>query len=271
MSVENPKRLLELSSADDDFFPILNSPWKISIKKLQDSLRKSEKIPQKESQKIEQISQVLFVLYNMSMNTTQIKNKSKLSWGSVNRTMKLLREKKIVTMKQKKDKKNNEKIYTLKNNEAITYHIRLCNWKISHSKYIRNKLMESGKNNKNRLPNIGNLFQIRKYLPPGWRDLKIRINKKESEEFEIISLSHNLYAPYIMLNYVMGKYCYECFHDGFISIIVFDGFGNTFCPRCGREGKFVDEFPLIRMREKDRIRFDVDKEIYKILHNAQRS
>lgn len=267
MSVENPNRLFEFSDEimDDKMTFISNTPWKTSIKKLQDSLREHDKIPQRESQKIIHISQVLFTLYeNKSMNTSQIKKESGLSVGSINRTMKLLREKRVVTMKQKKDKMNNEKIYKLKKNEAIAYHTKLWNWKRGHSKNIHEKYSKINKNEKFFSIFHKDWFLIRKQLPSGWRDWEIKIKKKNSNEFERINLSRNLYGPYIMLNYTMGKYCYSCFNEEFISKIEFDDDGKSVCRKCGREGEFVDEMPRFRMRKRGRVKFPVDDKISKI-------
>src|SRR5438445_13013549 len=86
-------------------------------------------ISQVESQKIKSIEDILIVIdENGPLDTSSIKSKSKLSWDSVNRTLKLFREKNIVTVKNLRNEYN-RKLYSLNRDRAIVYLRFLYFWK----------------------------------------------------------------------------------------------------------------------------------------------
>ena len=253
MSAENP---FNLSSKVE---------WKVPISQLQEAGRSNyrdflmEKVSQAESQKVKQISQILKIIdYYGPINTTDIKKRSKLSWDSVIRTLNLFRRKKIVKVVQCRNKKNNEKIYSLVKNRAIMYYSHLFIWR--NSKPLLRQLTKSKNSEKA-------WRKIEKRLPIGWRDWEINLPPKSVKRFNKnkLSIIHFFEWKKFMINYYGGMYCRDCFENGAIIRLKNLPDGTSFCVNCKKESYYEDEFPITKGRKKGRMRFPVDKEIDSIL------
>ena len=232
---------------------IQKPPWKIDYELLQKIGRKKrltrmEKITQAESQKVKQISMVLAIIDEFGpINTTNIKEKSGLSWDSVTRTLKLLQKKKIVKLTRTKQNKNNEKIYSLRRERAIVYHQNL----------LFHKFPIIGQKQLHKIPNFIQRWQmIRKLLPQGWENWNIKTKHGE----KIMKELH--YIKLLMFNYVTGLYCYDCFEEGYVEKLKHTTDGSAFCIRKGHEFS-EEEYQIRKVGTKWR-KFQVDKEIHKI-------
>jgi len=252
-------------SAENPFNPSNKLTWKIPISELQEAGRTNyrdflmEKVTQAESQKVKQISQILKIIdHYCPINTSDIKKRTRLSWDSVNRTLNLFKRKKIVKVMQHKNKKNNEKIYSLVKNRAIMYYTHLLMWKNQKQIFMQLKKSESFENA---------WRKIEKRLPKGWRDWEIDLPPKSVKRFNKnkLSIVHFFKWKKLMINYFAGIYCRDCFENGIIIGLKNLPDGTSFCVNCKKESYYEDEFPITKGRKKGRMRFPVDKEIDSIL------
>jgi len=190
------------------------------------------------------------------LNTSQIKVKAGLSCTSVNRTLKLFREKKLVKVKIKA-RQNNEKIYYL-NKDRTVFFIYL----MQRKKFpFFNKEMQKN-----------NMIWEReeKRFPQGFEDWEINVPEEAQKEFKIKSARVKIndlpfrLAQDLMNNFVAGFYCSDCFVLGNMSPLKWIDEDNLMCPLCGNEVPNFNELPIKDKSLKKRI-WDVDQEIYKIM------
>lgn len=193
-------------------------------------------ISQVESQKIKFIEAILTVIdENGQLDTSSIKSKSKLSWNSVNRTLKLFREKNIVTITNLRSE-NNRKIYCLNRDRAIVYLRFLYFWKglKKHSELW--KFFKSDE-------------VIIKYFPEDLIESELKVlDKKSKNGFKTIKIEN---MPYhegydIITDFYLGNYCYNCIHDGWLYKISIES-SSRYCEKCGKE----QEMESVMMSRKD--------------------
>jgi len=191
-----------------------------------------KKISQAESLKISYIDKVIRTLdRHHDLNTLKIIEKSGLSRGSVVRTLKLLRDKKIVWLKTKNDRKNNEKIYSLRRWRAVTYMVNLLAWK--NARNFPNVLSRLKKEDR----------KIESMLPRRFDDKEIAIPSKSilqkyyGEKIKI----KNLFSGFqrgIKHHFAFEFYCKACFNKGYISLLIQADENSNVCPKCGIETSF---------------------------------
>ena len=257
MSAENPLVFLgiipKIPKIGNTFKKLIDSPpWQVPYQETQEIFRKERlsfnKITQSESQKVKQISMILAIIDKFGpINTSQIQKKSGLSWDSVTRTLRLLHKKKIVKLKQPKQNKNNEKIYSLVRNRAIKYHTNLLFWK---DWQIEKKRLQ-------KTPNFLQLWhKIKKRLPDGWENFSLKTKQGEKMMKELHEMK------LLMFNYLTGVYCYDCFENGFVAKKKYTTDGLSICTGCGKE-TFEDEYQIKNVGTNWR-KWQVDKKIFKI-------
>ncbi len=194
-----------------------------------------KKIGQAESQKIPYINKVIQTLdRHHELNTSQIIEKSGLSRGSVVRTLKLLRDKKIVRLKTKNDRKNNEKIYSLRRWRAISYMVNLLSWK--NARNFPNVLSRLKKEDR----------KIESILPSGFDDKEIAIPSKSilQKYYGEKTKIKNLFSGFqrgIKHHFAFEFYCKSCFNKGYISLLNLADENSNVCPKCGIETSFKKE------------------------------
>jgi len=189
------------------------------------------------------------------LNTTQLKTKTGLSWTSVIRTINLFKKRNIINVRTNGDRKNNEKIYSLKRDRAI-YYI----WKLQFFKYpfidkeIKNHMKYSD--------------FLEKRFPAGWEKWEINLPKEAQKAYGIDKPRAKIEElPYgvvveLLVTYSAGFYCSDCFEKGDVSRL--EHIENiSVCRLCGREYPFLEEAKGIEST-KGRI-WDVDKQIHKIM------
>ena len=183
-------------------------------------------VSQAESQKIPYIDKVLRTLDRYEhLNTIEIIEKSGLSNDSVVRTLKLLRKKKIVLVKTKNDRQNNEKIYSLRRFRAMFYMKNLLWWKNtrkSESILKFEKKLDS---------------ETEKLLPNNFDARKVFL---QNHTVAIKDLPTR-YKRGIRQAYSRGFYCEHCFNLGYVSSLVRISEYANVCPRCGAEIPFEEE------------------------------
>ena len=239
--------------------------WKLTIKDIQEVLRHDrsnilKKIPQKESQKAKHIIRLMSVLEKHGpQNTTQIKNKSGLSWNSVIRTLKLLESKKIIHKIQKEDKKNNEKIHHLDKKAATRYYVSLLMWKRRDDKIFKKTKLLITREMRN---------QIRSIIPENELEF---IDKTELHKFTFHKntekkLFDAVFMKIALLYYfVKGFYCRKCFLEKHVVEVIRVEDLITTCPRCGNEDSYNEE---ISIKPNTKIKYRknmVDYKVKKIL------
>jgi len=191
-----------------------------------------KKISQAESQKIPYIDKVIQTLdRHYELNTLQIIEKAGLSIGSVVRTLKLLRDKKIVWLKTINDRKNNEKIYSLRRWRAVMYMVNLLAWKDARN--FPNVLSRLKKEDR----------KIKTMLPRRFDDMEIAIpsnsilQKYYGEKTKIKNLFSGLQRG-IKHHFAFDFYCKSCFKEGYISLLIQADENSNVCPKCGKETPF---------------------------------
>ena len=259
-----------LKSTPDKFFEWTDEmPWGWLMDKTKEVMNNGiksvfkERVTQAESQKVRQIFQILTQISESEpLNTTTIKKRSELSWDSVNRTLKILRQKKIVRVKQHSDRKNNEKFYILNNNKAMEYQKNLILWKSLDNLIKSYKRMDS---------DTIQHFKIDKRFPEGFNDWIISVTPNISKRIEttlgkmrIGKLPYTI-ARRLMIDYISGMFCYDCFEKGDV-IRLEPTKDNTFlCTNCGKEYPPHDEIPISDARISEWRKYHTEKEIKKIL------
>jgi len=192
-------------------------------------------VSQGESQKISYIDRVLLTLDRYEyLNTTEIINKSGLSNDSVVRTLKLLREKKIVWVKTKNNRQNNEKIYSLRRFRAMCYMSNLLWWKNarkSESILKFEKKIDS---------------ETEKLLPRNFDARKVFFNNR----MVAIKDLPTKYKRGIRQAYSRGFYCERCFNSGYVYLLVRISEYPNVCPRCGAETPFEEEIRMTARQYK---------------------
>ena len=243
---------------------IEHAPWYWLATETEKVIRKgkesvfNKKITQSKSQKVRQIFQVLSQINEqVPINTTSIKNRSGLSWDAVNRTLHLLRKEKVVIVSQHEDRKNNEKFYILDKNRAINYQKNLIFWKgLKDSiKWVRkenSKLNQQIKIDK-RFPEDFLDWPIN-LTPDAVRYLKTTKNKTRIGDLPVSQ------GRRLMINYLAGLYCYDCFENGDISKVKIIG-EISCCQLCGKEIDYEDENVRKPISYKG---WELTKKMYKI-------
>jgi len=202
------------------------------------------------------IEKVLKILDEFGeLNTTQIKTKTDLSWTSVIRTLRLFKKRKIIDVKTREDRANNEKTYSLKRERAIYYL-----WKLQFFKYpVIDKEVKK---------HISYSKFLKKRFPVGWEEWEINLPKEAQKAYKINKPRAKIgELPYRVVNellvtYTAGFFCQDCFDKGNVSQLqVVDNV--SICRLCGREYPFVEETKGVEST-KGRI-WDVDKQIHKIM------
>ncbi len=220
---------------------------------------------QGESQKVSQIEKVLDVIDNFGpINTTNITKKSKLSSGSVNRTLKLLRTKNIVNLNQINDKQNNTKFYTLNNDRSIVYHEQLISWKKRKEEKQFWRLFRKTRKFDDELDKI---------LSKEWYDIELRLTPKQMKYFNaptkniLVGEVPLPWANEILLKYINGYYCPDCFENGILSEFKRTKDETDYCSNCGIE-KSISDYPRLdkrKMKELSRKdNFEAEKVFRKI-------
>lgn len=225
-----------------------------------------KKITQGESQKVKQIISVMStILYYGPIKTTDIKSKTQLSWGSVIRTLKLLREKRIVRVRCLKSK-NNQKLYTLNKEKAREYRRNLLMWKYQDDDKSYEKIQEYEKQ----------WMDLSMRLPKGFEDFEInspptlmKMLNKKSTKIRIGDLPFPMNRR-LMTIYQAGQICHVCFENGDLVEMKRISEDMNYCQKCG-ELPFTDEICIKRGRKKERRRYDVDKDINRKLKDDEKS
>ncbi len=213
MSIDNPNKFW--TKKDLEFA-------RMNIRNIAEIVHK--KPTQRESQMKNSILNVLNTLNKHDkLNTTQIMEKTGLWSQSVNRVVKLLRERDIVSVTQHHDKQNNEKIYILNKNRAIIYGDHILNYKLN----VKNQKRLNQKNDSwHRFvasfpeqflewwvyfsPKTTKRKNI-EYSPPVVSDRK-SLKDKPGAFVLIRSLYHNHnLIEYLFRHFYSGNYCHWCF------------------------------------------------------------
>jgi len=242
LRIENPNRLLTYGA----YTKALHSGEEIA-----DIL--VSKITQPESQMIDSIKKVLQAIdTHGNLNTQSIISSTQLYTNTVNRVIKLLQEKRLVNLKTIFDRKNNEKIYSLKRNRAIIYINHLLDQK-NKSAYMGEKIEKAAEELRNLLEYIGENFPERKIFVPD--DLQKKYQTRYVAPISINDLPF-LLAQEILYGYKNMHYCLNCFEDGIVSIPQGNDEGD-FCKRCGLNapyelGRQPDNTENRRIRRNDR-------------------
>lgn len=261
MKTENPNKNIDLI-------------WHVTMREFRSVRRKKEyqdifnfKVTHSESRLAKSISKIMYTLdKNDKLNTSQIKVNSTLSWDSVIKSLKILYKKKSVKIKTIKDRKNNEKIYSLNRNRAICYHEHLSGWKNKFDHVYLDKTIKNS---------IEKEDKIEKKLPEGWWKKKITLSKNDQKRFQINEnevILENL--PVLPARRIRNEYqsrnlCFECFEKGIISKVIpssEDSGTIMTCMNCGEEKQYDDEMfdnKVIRSQERRR-RFETSKIEYRL-------
>lgn len=243
----------------------LNSAtWNVSFKEFRSIRNKNKyqdifnfKVTHSESRLAKSISKIMDLLdKNGKLNTSQIKRESKLSWDSVIKSLKILYKKKTVKIITIRDRKNNEKIYSLDRNRAICYHEHIFQWKNKNYYQYLNKKMTYP---------LERDIKIEKQLPEKWWQTEITFSKEDQKQFHVkenkimLEMLPVVIARGIRDEYVEGDLCFDCFENGNISRvkIIYEGDGEmAVCPKCGSEKERVERSILnnkiIKARESRR-------------------
>jgi len=231
---------------------IANPPWKVSQSDLQKIGRQmrfgylTQKITQGESHKVKGISIVLATIDKYQpIKTSDIIKKSGLSIDSVNHTLKILKEKNLVAVKELK-RENNKKIYTLNRVRAINYYSSL----LFRKGYTQLKKIK-GSMKSDPLLFLTIWRDVKKRLPLGWEKWEINLSPKERKRFNrtkkrIIEL-HN--GKQLLIYYYAGIYCRKCFEEGNIVKLKQTSDNMMYCTSCHDQNPFEEEMP-IRIRKK---------------------
>ncbi len=229
-----------------------SATWHVSFKEFRSIRKKNKyqdifnfKVTHSESRLAKSISKIMDQLdKNGRLNTSQIKSKSNLSWNTVVNSLKILRKKKTVKIKTIKDRKNNEKIYSLDRNRAICYHEHLSQWKNrNYYNYLDRKVKSPLRRD----------IKIEKQLPDDWWQTEITLSKEDQKRFHvkekkiILEMLPAVKAKRIRDEYVEGDLCFNCFENGIISKvrISYEDFGViAICTNCGSERGHIEKFIL---------------------------
>lgn len=211
------------------------------------------KITHQESRLAKSISKVLYVLdQNNKLNTSQIKLETELCWDSVIKSLQILVKKKIVIISTFKNKKNNEKKYSIIKDKAICYHEHLSQWKHRHTYKKQMKQMIG-------ITKID--IKYEKILPENWLKTEIILSKKDQLRFHITKKYAKIEEfPVVQARelgdqYIANELCFECFEKKKISIVKIipydEGLQNenwlSICTNCGNEIKYD---PNVRLDQK---------------------
>lgn len=200
-----------------------------------------KKVNQNESQKAAFIICVLTVIKRYGpINVSQIIRRTRLSNNSVNRTLKTLLKKHIIKYTQKRHRKNNEKIFSVNKKLERRYVKNLLLWKglpdaIRFEKQLKNDL-------KNDIIRIKN-------TPEGISDVIIQTYEgKKLPRISGIPIGelNRPVAKKIIMDYLEGEFCYNCFWEGHLRKWVYHN-GESFCPKCFQP-KPEDNLPIIRQK-----------------------
>lgn len=229
LSVENPNKLLTVG----EYRKALNS-GEIIVDLI------ACKITQAESQMVDSILKVLQAIDTFGkLNTTSILTCTGLYPNTVRRVMNLLMKKNIVHLQTREDRKNNEKIYSLKRTRAIIYINHIISQK--NKIYLIFKKIADHENRTGKLfQSLGDEFTEKEIMIP--EDLQKKYNKKYKNPISINDLPY-LLGKEIIYKYTNNYFCHYCFDDGTISNLeVIDDV--EICKKCGREIPYESRYPL---------------------------
>ena len=197
-----------------------------------------ETFGQPESQKAFSSLKIITTLdWYEGLNTSQIKQKSKLSWKSVCGTLKLLRKRGLVDIQTKKDNKNNEKIYHLRRFRALSYLLYLIRWKFfKNQKDIEKILKNQDKRVTNFPKELENItLEVNSY---SWSKIE---NKKKSRYKLQLSKMNKVLARSIKSLYLEQIICKLCFKKGMICMLEQTNNVELCCKKCGAIEKFNEK------------------------------
>jgi len=188
------------------------------------------RITQRESQMVSSIEKILAVLeMKGKLYTTEIQRSTKLYPNSINKVLKLLREKRVVKVRVLR-KYNNKKIYSLNRDRAIIYLNRL----ISHKKRLFDIFKKISDDKKS-------FDRILKKLPDGFFKKEFQIFSSSQKKYNI-----NLKQPILIneLPYLLGKeiifkfpegsFCENCLGKDILSETI-KTHDSNYCKNCGVE------------------------------------
>jgi len=181
------------------------------------------RVTQRESQLTNSVKKVLQTIdRNKKLNTSQIKQKTKLWPNSVNRVLKLLNEKQVVKIHRRKDNLNNEKIYSLQRNKAIIYLNKLILHKSRGKKWIKEFKISNKKFKK---------FE---------RLLSLTDFKDQTFTMGNRNITFNEDIPYLLAHNIIfktlnGFYCETCLEKKIISELKNKSNNIMYCEICGSE------------------------------------
>ena len=169
----------------------------------------NQKVSQQESQMKWSLYKVLSVLdYCGPLNTTKIHEYAYLNTISTKRSLDLLHDKKIVNLKQHHDRKNNEKIFSIKRNRAIIYLNQIINHKKikKEFKILQNEIEGFDKLITKFPKNIWNLWIF--FSPKMKKKLELK-----RDDYLLRGLSQNKIIKVLQL-YRDGYFCKDCVDSG---------------------------------------------------------
>lgn len=249
MSVENPNDLL----SPETYFPFY----------FEDLLQMRT---QKEKQLRHSIKKIIIVLLQFDeLNTSQIKSKTGLYANSVNRVLKLFIEKDLVHLRTHEDRRNNEKLYTLKRDRAIFYYRNLIMYKIP----IKN-IVKGAYRRKKEEEARGELDEYRYY--PYWyfhffKDTQRKL-KLNNQLLKVTDVPIDLREK-ILIQRGNGNYCLDCMENtGTITELRRIDDKIVVCSQCGKESQLIEELPK-KQTTKSRV-WEVDKEIHKTINKQKK-
>jgi len=186
------------------------------------------------------------------LNTTKIIEMTELSPKSVCNTLKLFLEKNIVTLHTFKDRKNNEKIYSLNRINATLY-IHHFHWN-RFPKTIRNAQLQSEKISlelRGKKYAYATLEFPEKFVTQEIRNKKIKIPQKYvsvigrlGEYTPLVNLPIDVFEV-IVMNFHMGKYCKLCWeNDELIELKICDDIRYCNIHGLNEINQYSDESPL---------------------------
>ncbi len=226
------------------------------------------KITHQESRLAKSISKIMHVLdQHTSLNTTEIKMKTKLSWDSVTKSLEILKNKKIVQILTHDDRKNNEKKYQLIRDEAVCYHEYLSEWKFRHMTKNQWKQMFG-------ITKIDTNFK--KLLSNDWYKIELILSKDDQEQFHTTKKRVKIEELSVIQvrelgdQYLSNELCFECFEKNKIAsvrIVQSDSGWQSVCNICGNEIEYdpntILDYKTTLSREKMR-KYKIDKQFKNI-------
>lgn len=199
----------------------------------------TSKPTQIESQKRRYFEKVIVALdENGKSNTTQIIQLTGLSSKSVCNTLRFFRERKIVSMHTRKDKQNNEKIYSLNRLDAIIYLAKFSLGEFLKSyKNAEKQAMEISMKTRSRRYAYAVLEYTDEFVTDEIRNKEIILPQKYQARLEgkkttwLTDLPIDIFEE-IVMSYHTKKYCIPCWKKGMLSNLLIQH-DIRYCRDCG--------------------------------------